>query len=116
VAVATSVAQMTTRIRHISGNGVLYDGRTKILDVTYTIQLYEQAVLEHSGRARLRISDFSINIGSDPDYDIYPYIGRRVTLRLHDGKQISGAIVSLNGVFLANSSLPDDDFEDVALR
>jgi hypothetical protein len=101
---------MTTRIRHISGRGELYEGTTRILGVTYTIQLREQAVLEREGRTRLRVSDLSATVRSEPDYDVYPYIGRRVMLRLEDGKEILGAIISLNGVFLPYGPLPDGEF------
>jgi hypothetical protein len=101
---------MTTRIRHISGKGELYEGTTRILDVTYIIQLHEQAVLEREGRTRLRVSDLSVTVRSEPDYDIYLYVGRRIILRLRDGKQIAGAIISLTGVFLPYGPLPDGEF------
>jgi hypothetical protein len=103
-------AQMTTRIRHVSGKGELYEGTTRILEVTYMIQLHEQAVLEREGRARLCVSNLSVTVRTEPDNDIYPYIGRRIVLRLQDGKQILGAIISLTGVFLPHGPLPDGEF------
>ncbi len=107
---------MTTRVRQISGKGALYDGKTKILAVAYVIQLHEQAVIEWSGRTRFRICDFSVTVGSEPNYDIYPYVGMLVTLRLQDGKPIAGAIVSMNGAFFTSDPLLGGEFEEVALR
>lgn len=115
-AVATRQGEMTTRVRRISGKGALYDGKTKILAVAYLIQLHEQAVPECSGGTRFRICDFSVTVGSEPDYDIYPYVGMLVTLRLQDGKQIAGAIVSMNGDFFTSGPLLGGEFEEVALR
>lgn len=100
---------MTTRIRHISGMGALYEGTTRIPKVGYIIRVQEQAVLEREGRTRLRVSNLSITVASDPDYDLYPHVGRRLTLRLENGKEIPGAVISFTGVFLPNA-LPDGEF------
>jgi hypothetical protein len=97
---------MTLRIRPISGKGALYDQDTKIPEVSYIVQLYGKSVLRQNGETTLRISDLSITITSLPGYDIYPYVERCVMLRLEDGRQIPGAIISMNGAFLTNGPMP----------
>lgn len=101
---------MTTRVRHLFGKGELYEGTAKILDVSYTLQLREQAVLAREGGTKLQVSDFSVTVRSEPDHDIYPYVGRPVVLRLEDGKQILGVIISFKGVFLAQCPFPEGEF------
>ena len=91
---------MTALPRHISGKGILYDGGTRILEVSYNVGL-EPTVLANGDKGKDGSGKFSIIVASNPDYDIYPYIGRTLTLRLDDGKLIAGAIIDINGLFLA---------------
>ncbi len=92
---------MTAAPRHISGKGILYDGDTRILEVTYKVEL-EPAALDNGDKKNDHAGRFSITIASNPDYDIYPHIGRTLTLRLDDGKLIAGAVIDINGLFLAS--------------
>jgi hypothetical protein len=101
---------MTTRIRHLFGTGELCEGTTKVLEVSYTLQLREQAVPVREGGTRLRVRDFSVTVRSEPDYDLYPYVGRQVVLRLKDGKRIPGVIISFKGVFFAQGPFPEGEF------
>jgi hypothetical protein len=92
---------MVRRVRkllyELSGQGVLFKGADKLLDIPYDFKFFQEVIVTGGEERITGLTDFAGSLLPDDQYQLAMLIGHELILQMEDGRCLEVTVVSNRG-------------------